>query len=391
MHRITHDPRFTSWLHTQIYVSRPDKHTPPPECPSGQCISEFVCGRVEDENRQVDKADKVDESTSLLASYSKESWRGTLGGCDGCSEEDKGCSAGSSSGTCISSSASSITITNSSPSGCDQISSVPIKAGLPTRSPSSLSVYRYKSLPTFSQVSSSTVATVHAKKDLVATTIILVVPMIVFLLARAIPWEGTYKGEDHWCRTTTDAEDQHKTNRCLWPYAVLPGILHVFTASVLGYLGLWFARNTNLLQKRSTGLNSRSSAGYGSITTTRTPTATSRSATSAYRNLLQGLGGVVEPSQPVDNIRSTEIPVSKGSIQFKQGRIQVNHHIQELMDLGIGYDVDTQCGDEESMKKAKGGGVLVFGGGPDAFVDMIEESCKKARWDVDFHRETWAP
>ncbi|KAF9362281.1 hypothetical protein BGX34_006488 [Mortierella sp. NVP85] len=384
MHRITHDPRFTSWLHTEIYVSRPDKHAPPPECPSGQCTSEFVCGRVEDEPND------ANESTSLLGNYSKKSWRGALRDCDGCDEESKGCCMGSSNGACSSSSASSITITASPGiSGCVQVSSAPTKTTPPTVFSRLPSLYRYKSLPTFPQASSSTVATVHAKKDLVATTIILLIPMVVFLLSRDIPWEGTYKGEQRWCRTIQD-KNQHITNRCLWSYAVLPGLLHIFTASVLGYLGLWFARNTNLLQKRSPAPYSQSSFGYGSITASRTPTASSLSATSAYQNLLQGLGGVVDPKLPTNNLRATEMSISKGSIQFKRGRIQVGHHIQELKALGIGCNVDAQNCDEGSIE-AKQGGVLVFGGGPDAFVEMIEESCKKAKWDVDFHRETWAP
>jgi hypothetical protein len=160
---------------------------------------------------------------------------------------------------------------------------------------------------------------------------------------------------------------------------------------VLGYLGLWFARNTNLLQKRSPAPHSQPSSGYGSITANRTPTATSLSATSAYQNLLQGLGGVVDPKLPANNIRATEMSTSKGSIQFKRGRIQVSHHIQALKALGIGCNMDVQNCDEGSMEAKQGGGVLVFGGGPDAFVEMIEESCKKAKWDVDFHRETWTP
>ncbi|KAF9941711.1 ferric/cupric-chelate reductase [Modicella reniformis] len=405
MHRITHDPRFTSWLHTEIYVTRQDKHAPPPECPSGQCISEFVCGRVEDEDQEAGDTN-VNESTLLLARYNKKSWHGTLAGdCSGCGDEErKGC-MGCSSGACSSSSASSITITAAPAiSVCTQDSNAPKKVASPTAS-SSPSLYHYKSLPTFPQASSSAIAAVHAKKDLVATSIILIVPMIVFLLSRAIPWEGTYKGEDHWCRAIRE-KSQHMTNRCLWSYAVLPGTLHVLVASMLGYLGLWLARNTNLLQKHSPMPYSRSSYGYGSITAKATTTrgdveanrtfaTTSPSATSAYRNLLQGLGGILDPALPgildpplpINNIKPAEMTTTKGSIQFKHGRIQVGHHIQELKAIGIGREVGA---DGESME-AKRGGALVFGGGPDAFVDMIEESCKKARWDVDFHRETWAP
>ncbi|KAI7825211.1 hypothetical protein BC939DRAFT_492347 [Gamsiella multidivaricata] len=143
-------------------------------------------------------------------------------------------------------------------------------------------------------------------------------------------------------------------------------------------------RNTNLWQSRSSG----------SITDTEAHSAGDGGVKNAYRNLVQGLSGLDTASpRPVKNTdldnrnRVKDVHVAKGTIPFKRGRIQVNHHIQELKALGIGRE--DGCAME--VEEARRGGVLVFGGGPDAFVDMIEESCKKARWQVDFHRETWAP
>ncbi|KAG0369002.1 ferric/cupric-chelate reductase [Gamsiella multidivaricata] len=334
MHRITHDPRFTSWLHTELYVSRPDKYTPPAECPSGECTSEFVCGRVDGD----DGGKAVNESTSLLAKGRKLRYGAaevSVNGCDGCGD-GKGCCMEAAS----SSSSSSMTITNAA-SACSPIT-IPVKVD---DTPAEIAaMYQYKSLPTFEAASSATIATVHAKKDLVATTIMLVVPMRVFPWSRTIPWAG----------------------------------------AVLGYLGLWAARNTNLWQSRSSG----------SITDTEAHSAGDGGVKNAYRNLVQGLSGLDTASpRPVKNTdldnrnRVKDVHVAKGTIPFKRGRIQVNHHIQELKALGIGRE--DGCAME--VEEARRGGVLVFGGGPDAFVDMIEESCKKARWQVDFHRETWAP
>ncbi|KAF8979818.1 hypothetical protein BGZ46_004998 [Entomortierella lignicola] len=356
MHRITHDSRFTSWLHTEIYVSRPDKFTLPEECPSGQCTSEFVCGRISDE---------ADESTTLLVSNIPK-YGSTSTSCSGCGDL-KSCCMKSSQAVC----------SNYCPSSSTQsVTDVDSDIKSPSNSAANVSkntlLYRHKPIPTFAASSSASISKTHAKKDLAATTLILVIPMVVFLWSRAIPWEGTYKGEKHWCRTTRES-DQHMTNRCLWSYALLPGILHAIAASLMGYLGLWAARRTNLVCKSSSSETRRATG----------------TAADAYHNLINGLSflspSTMEGPLSSNGRKHTDTVMPKGSIKFRRGRIQVNHHIQELKGLGIG------CEQDDSNRDVDGGGVIVFGGGPDAFVDMIHESCRKAKWSVDFHRETWAP
>ncbi|KAK5815694.1 hypothetical protein F5H01DRAFT_193485 [Linnemannia elongata] len=436
MHRITHDPRFTSWLHTQIYVSRPDKMAPPPLCESGLCTSEFVCGRVDEleEEQNGEGKNRGSEAAPLLGGGSKESRlkygsvasrlsnarRINVEGqseeecCMGCGAE---CSSGSGSGS-TNSSASSLaaTISVSPPSNSRSdsastltTSDVHTKTLLNGASASAAAAaafasgcYRYKSLPTFPAANSAAIATVHAKKDLFLTTLILVLPMLAYLWGRAIPWEGTYKGEYRWCRTTKD-EDQHMTNRCMWSYAILPGVVHVLAASCIGYFALFVARRTNLF---------RAASSHGSRVATASVAETNNAAFRSYANLIRGLGGdnastaAVSGSVTLHRQGMMKAAVKKQQgIEFKRGRIQVNHHIQELITLGVGHrrpgggdkggnDAEALMGgvvEEEQEVKVKEGGVIVFGGGPDAFVDMIEESCKKARWVVDFHRETWAP
>ncbi|KAF9900776.1 hypothetical protein EC991_006901 [Linnemannia zychae] len=438
MHRITHDPRFTSWLHTEIYVSRPDKTAPPPLCESGLCTSEFVCGRVDSpEEQEQDEGKRNNASAPLLLSKETKFKYGAVtnsrthpppaaaaaGGedcCMGCGAE---CSGGGGSSGTTSSSSSSLAATINISSSSDSASTTSDSEGVatprtltnsPSTSPASATAaaafaagcYRYKSLPTFPAANSAAISTIHAKKDLTLTSLILILPLLAYIWGRAIPWEGTYKGEYRWCRTTKD-EDQHMTNRCMWSYAILPGVVHVLVASIIGYLALWVARSTNLLRPKS----SRSAGVKAGTSTVASVAETNNAAFRSYANLIRGLGGSAASAAAVSGsatlhrhgVMNAAIKKQQG-IEFKRGRIQVNHHIQELMSLGVGHrrrggkgcdDAETEplTGAEAGVAavEEKEGGVIVFGGGPDAFVDMIEESCKKAQWVVDFHRETWAP
>ncbi|KAG0196638.1 ferric/cupric-chelate reductase [Mortierella sp. GBA30] len=394
MHRITHDPRFTSWLHTQIYVSRPDKYAAPAECPSGQCVCELLCCRIQGESHQEDGNDEESdsESTALLSSFKKSSKQRTVYG--GCGDNDDMEGHYRISRPALCSSSSSMTIPNTTACAYN------VKDATPNRiqgfaatmgeeqqvedsAPSSESIY--KTLPTFPAASSASSSTAHAKKDLIATTLILVVPMIMFLLSRNIPWEGTFQGRYRWCRTTRDM-DQHMTNNCLWTYALLPGILHIAIAMTMGYIGLWVARGSSLFQSRTASSETiprfgvRRNAETGAMDLGSHDDAAAAAANS-FRNLVLGLSAL--------GVVASHVNSRKGSISFKRGRIQVSQHIQELKALGIGQECDGN-GNGEAIEN-KRAGAIVFGGGPDAFVNMIEESSKKARWAVEFHRETWAP
>ncbi|KAF9929617.1 hypothetical protein FBU30_001406 [Linnemannia zychae] len=429
MHRITHDSRFTSWLHTQIYVSRPDKAAPVPLCESGLCTSEFVCGRIDDVQQDIAEPEIKSEQAPLLGNKTSNKLKyGSVADdrrapattmeegeeevecCMGCGAECSGSSGLTSSSS--SSLAPTITVT---PPSFDCASATTTTTTLKdfdvkvAEAPNIIATaayasgcYRYKSLLTFPAANSFISSTLHARKDLYLTSLILIAPMLAFLWARAIPWEGTYKGEYRWCRTTKDS-DQHMTNRCMWSYAILPGIVHIIAASIVGYTALWIARSTNLLR-------SKSSLGHddGNNGVVATETETNNAAFRSYAKLIRGLGGdgsnttaaSVAGKMTLHRHEVMKAAVKKQQgIKFKRGRIQVNHHIQELISMGVGHRRQEPHHEAEGLLEAeeagevkeKEGGVIVFGGGPDAFVDMIEESCKKARWVVDFHRETWAP
>ncbi|KAG0073608.1 hypothetical protein BGZ92_003775 [Podila epicladia] len=387
LHRITHDPRFTTWLCTTLYVSRPDKDKPPTVCSSGQCGHEGLCERVVPESAQ--PAPLAYPFPRRPANY------GAAGVTETKGKEDKkpervrpfpGCCP-ESTGSCLS---------NSTVCGGGESS-----AGTRVASAASLETMHglsrkgdYDPLPTFPEMSSATLATVHAKKDLVATTLILFVPLIVFSWSRSIVWDGVRDGEERWCKTTFNF-DQRWTNHCLWAYALMPGVFHLALAMAMGYAGLWAVRCSNLLHSSPSSWKATSaiSSSASSVSSSSMGKGKGRDASRSdlETDTLLSAPSVLQPRrlgglypEAALSVVSTD-PSKQHTIPFKRGRMQVHYHIQELKMAGIGRE------DSLGGASRRKGGVLVFGGGPEAFVEMIEESCKKAEWDVDFCAETWAP
>ncbi|KAI9231481.1 MAG: hypothetical protein BYD32DRAFT_204922 [Podila humilis] len=395
LHRVTHDPRFTTWLRTTLYVSRPDKDRAPTTCPSGQCGHEGLCERVVPETQTPvalaypfpRRAANYGATGTTTEAKGKEDKKERARPYPGCCPE----STGSCSGSTMCGGGES--------SGGTRVASADSLAHNASRKRD------YNPLPTFPEMSSASIATVHAKKDLVATTLILFIPLVVFVWSRSIVWDGVRDGQEKWCRTTFFF-DQTWTERCLWSYALMPGIIHFALASVIGYLGLWIARSSNLLCGPSSS-SSSSSWKRASVTSSAASYSSSLSSSSTSSSgkgkgeqdqsrtdletdtllspsVLQPrrLGGLYP--EAALSVVSTD-PSKRHSIPFKRGRIQVHYHIQELKMAGIGRE------DALGGASRRKGGVLVFGGGPEAFVEMIEQSCKKAEWDVDFCAETWSP
>ncbi|KAG0346351.1 hypothetical protein BG004_001888 [Podila humilis] len=435
LHRVTHDPRFTAWLRTTLYVSRADKNKPPSACPSGQCGHEGLCERVVPESQTPvplaypfpRRPANYGATTTTVAGSCK----------DAVSHNEQakpnterarpypGCCP-ESTGTCSSTSTVCGGGHDDKTSGASaRVASADSFATVAATDAREDEDIQYNALPTFSEMSSSSIATVHAKKDLTMTTVILLIPAIVYYWSRSIVWEGTRNGEEYWCRTTLFF-DQTWTNYCLWSYAMWPPIFHITIASVLGYLGLWLARSTNVLQGKKTGISYGSSASpfwmksakkfspsYSSSSVFSPSSSSSSSSASSLRKGKGGSQGTTTSTTERTDLESDallaspsmmqsrrfgglypeealSVLVSSGpnkhhSIPFKRGRIQVHYHIQELKMAGIGR------GDGLGGASRRKGGVLVFGGGPEAFVEMIDESCKKAEWDVDYISETWQP
>ncbi|KAG0333420.1 hypothetical protein BG000_009170 [Podila horticola] len=381
-------PSFTTWLRTTLYVSRADKDKLPAACPSGQCGHEGVCERVVPESAQ--PVPLAYPFPRRPANYGATSTNETKGKPErarpfpGCCPE--------STGSCSSNSA--VCGGGESSAGTRVASTASVErahSGLSSRKSD------YDPLPTFPEMSSASLASVHAKKDLVATTLILFVPLIVFAWSRSIVWDGVRDGQERWCRTTFNF-DQRWTNHCLWAYALMPGAFHLAFAMAMGYVGLWTVRSSNLLHaKRSSDWKASSAVSSSAASVTSSSSSSmakgkgDASQTDLETDTLLSAPSVLQPRhlgglypEAALSVVSTD-PSKHHSIPFKRGRIQVHYHIQELKMAGIGRE------DALGGASRRKGGVLVFGGGPEAFVEMIEESCKKAEWDVDFCAETWAP
>ncbi|KAF8979035.1 hypothetical protein BGZ46_005908 [Entomortierella lignicola] len=368
LHQITRDPRFTSWLHVEVYVSRPDKpqtlmgahaHVVKNDIqvPSKSVRKEkkkrfmsirrtgtilkralsgrtIVTGNNEKlaaeptpatlvEKNELTKTTKDSAETSKESSICRSDSVHTIIGLDDIVEEAEATKASN-----VERKNNQITI--STTPGDD------FKPMSPTRA----MTYHDQPLPTFQAASSTSIATKWAKLELFLTCFIIFVPLAAWCIARTVPWEGP----SNWCPTSKQRGTYVSAN-CRWTYAMIPGAIQFFSAGIIGYLGIVIARIA--LSRR---------------------------------------GSDVEKGLPYPNFSTEDERLStedgnwdEGDVVYSRGRLDVKKAIQDFVEAGVG-------------SKERGHGLVsVFGGGPDGFVDMVEKHCKKANWSVDFHRETWAP
>ncbi|KAG0009769.1 hypothetical protein BGZ82_003839, partial [Podila clonocystis] len=205
--------------------------------------------------------------------------------------------------------------------------------------------YADKTIPTFLSADSSYASTLHARRDMFLTAFMLIVPAVVFIGARHVPWEGTWDGEWRWC-LTTEIYDQNMTNKCMWNYTMTPGLVHIIAGCFWGYLGLWYAR------RRNAGFGGKDSEAVVSVK-------------------------MQEQSAHMREVLKSQAQVVDGSIPFVKGRLDAAKAVEALVAAEVG------------MYKEKT--TTVFVGGPDSFLDAVEKEHRKAKWSVDFHRETWSP
>ncbi|KAF9389108.1 hypothetical protein CPB97_011904, partial [Podila verticillata] len=213
----------------------------------------------------------------------------------------------------------------------------PLSTAAPTRE----MTYNDQRLPTFQASHSTSVATRLAKLDMLATFIMIAVPVAAWCVARTVAWEGP----SNWC-PTTKLRGTYITANCRWTYAMIPGTIQIVISSIAGYFAVWLART--ILMRRGRDVEK----------------------------------GMPYPDLDVEEDKNLSVQDGnwdEGDVIYSKGRLDVKKAIQGFVDAGVG-------------KKEKGTGlVAVFGGGPDGFVDMVEKQTKQAKWSVDFHRETWAP
>ncbi|KFH71371.1 hypothetical protein MVEG_01670 [Podila verticillata NRRL 6337] len=349
LHQITRDPRFTSWLHVEIFVSRPDK----PQTLMGAHAHVVKNDIMVPSNKAKKEKKRRFASFKHTGSILKRALSGrTI--VASTTENEKAPSveaddtAANSKQSSIRRSGSVHTVVDlediAEESTGDAIKAINEKAPqepLSTAAPTREMTYNDQRLPTFQASHSTSVATRLAKLDMLATFIMIAVPVAAWCVARTVAWEGP----SNWC-PTTKLRGTYVTANCRWTYALIPGTIQIVVSSIAGYFAVWLART--ILMRRGRDVEK----------------------------------GMPYPDLDVEEDKNLSVQDGnwdEGDVIYSKGRLDVKKAIQGFVDAGVG-------------KKEKGTGlVAVFGGGPDGFVDMVEKQTKQAKWSVDFHRETWAP
>ncbi|KAG0272319.1 hypothetical protein BGZ95_011930 [Linnemannia exigua] len=194
--------------------------------------------------------------------------------------------------------------------------------------------YRYKErvLSTFLAADSARVSTLHAVRDLLITAALLLIPFATYIGVRYAPIEGAWNG-----------------------------VAQIGAACLVGYILMFIGRHITRREAKAAQL------------------ATDDGATS----------GNTRPY--LESVLRAQIMDYDGTIAFKPSRLDVEKYIADLIaeDVGMGQTraLKKTAGKEEIVGKT----TTVFVGGPDGFLDSVEKANRKAKWSVDFHRETWSP
>ncbi|KAI1314923.1 hypothetical protein EDD11_001560 [Mortierella claussenii] len=353
LHQITRDPRFTSWLHVEIYVSRPDKpetlmgahaHVVKNDIQvpgqiknkdrknflqrTGTKLKRALSGRtivnapaptmtsvmVQDQEKQA-----LENAQEMHRSNSSKSTVETL-------HDVKGEPA--------------VAGPSSSPLSASSTKDRPL-----TDKPTKFMTYDEHALPTFQTSNVDSVLKRLALLDLLTSALLVAVPLAFYYGMRKVKFEGT----PQWCITTKN-KDKWTIFLCQWTYALVPGLVHTVVMLALGYAGIYIARKVH--------------ARHHKMSANRDIEVAAAAAAAAG----------TEESKSVDDGNWDE-----GDVVYSRGRMDIRKSIQNFVEQGVG-------------KKEKGRGLTaVFAGGPEGFVDMIERQVQKATWTVEFHRETWAP
>ncbi|KAG0087720.1 hypothetical protein BGZ92_007065 [Podila epicladia] len=373
LHQITRDPRFTSWLHVEIYVSRPDKAKTlmgahahvikndilvPAESAkkvkkvkrfaslrkTGTMLRRALSGRtvveVPGESAKVAK-----EETGKNVSFSAAGAHVRTGSVDTVVENEKRARDASTDSSSSSSSSDASSDSGKLHSLSDVIIPEENELSLDEkRSATSLMTYTAKRLPTFQDSNSTSVATQMARLDLHASAILVFIPLIFWYILRAIHYEGSV----HYCDVMEDMTPT-QTKICYGSYSTVPPFGHMVLLSIIGYLSFWLARRSLL---RSIKVDLEASG-----------------------------AGVPYPDVRTEDEKLTveDGNWDEGDVVYAVGRMDIKQVISKFMEREIGLPGKDQ------------GLVTVFGGGPEAFVAHVEKQIQKAKWAVDFHRETWAP
>jgi hypothetical protein len=405
LHQITRDPRFTTWLHVEIYVSRPNKtnqaslkggahahviqndiQVPGPSAiekkkkktrfqslrRTGTKLRRALSGRtIVNEKEAVIQDLSVKEQSSAI-----ETIHGTITPVDSpptspIASVHRQHGRSDSIETIVDSPTSA-----NAPAGEKSVSinvaeneKKSIAHGSSSSSLTRDQTYVAKRLPTFKDAHVNDISKELAKRDLTVTAILILIPLGSWFILRAIKWESL---DPHTfvCDVMADMT-QYEQKICYGTYPVLPAFGHIIAMSIIGYLAVWLARKrlNRSVQTTIHRLNRRD--------------AESGSAVVAAPGTAVDVGHLPYPEFDLEDEALTveDGNWDEGDVVFSTGRVNVKSVIQRMMSQGIGQ---TASKDRRAL-------VTVFGGGPEAFVEHLERQVKAAKWAVDFHRETWAP
>ncbi|KAF9352572.1 hypothetical protein BGX26_009657 [Mortierella sp. AD094] len=361
LHQVTRDPRFISWLHVEIYVSRPDK----PQTLMG-AHAHIVKNDIQVPAQSKKKSQKnilkrtgtllmralsgrtvVDVPVTAVTSVVEKDNNNAI------EEKEVGNSGLQRSSLTVStihtldeiespakSDDVSVIVESSSPASVSSTGLLLI-----SENPTRVMTYQEHALPTFQDSSADSVSKKLAALDLMTSAFLVAAPLAVYYAMRTVHWEGS----SQWC-LTAKKKDGWTIFVCQWTYALIPGVLHTIVMLALGYLGILAARKVHMRHHmlRAGNNDIESSAAFGS--------------------------SVENEKQAVADGNWDE-----GDVVYSHGRMDVRKIIKTFVDRGVG-------------KKEDGRGLTtVFAGGPEGFLDMVDKQVQKASWTVEFHRETWAP
>ncbi|KAF9922749.1 hypothetical protein FBU30_007122 [Linnemannia zychae] len=417
LHQITRDPRFTSWLYVEIYVSRPDKHrtlmgahahvikndiqVPGPSIKkekkkrfqsirrtgtmlkralSGNTIvmKSFVNKEVSvvittasidplsfsDVGKHVpSQSADIDIDIDLKSKRSREATRSF--------SSDTDSSTSFSPASPVTTMSNHDIITENEHSNLDNTASIP--PTMPARaSPTREMTYDSKRLPTFKDAGSAGLASKYARLDLHTTAIMIMLPLAVWFILRAIHWEGSAR----YCDVMEDMS-QTEQKICYGTYATIPEFGHVLAMSAVSYVVMRLARRSLFRSLEASSLNDIES-GRGSSSSSTSSHGVGKDKKNSSKSMSKNL------PYPELDLEDEKLSVEdgnwdEGDVVFSRGRVNIKRVIEKFMANDVG------------TVGSKRGAVAVFGAGPEAFVEHCEKQIKNAKWVVDFHRETWAP
>ncbi|KAF9898229.1 hypothetical protein BX616_004315 [Lobosporangium transversale] len=432
LHQITRDPRFTTWLHVEVYVSRPDKAktlmgahahvikndiqvpgqsltkkqqkrkrfqslrrtgTMLKRALSGRTVTEgmpppiTVISGLNKESKPVDQSANgkatssasngdvaTDQSNVSLTdveshTHSESTDKPTAGNNNENKRQSERCDSSSVSSSTPVSLVCSPVSTKFDESAISEKMRIEEDfrangTAFTSSSPTCAMTYDSKRLPTFHDAQSNSVSTRLAKLDLHVTAIMVCIPLGFWFILRAIKWEGP----EHYCNVRAKmTATQYKI--CYGFYSVAPVFGHAVLVSIIGYFAVWYARKVLIKSLNASNLKDIETGKHFVKNPNTNEASASASADLPY---------------PKFELEDEDLSVEdgnwdEGDVVYSVGRMNVKVVIDRFMEKGVGL-----AGKDRGL-------ITVFGGGPEAFVEHVERQILRAKWAVDFHRETWAP